>query len=278
VSIPVDNPSLFPVLPRVLDTIILSFCDDQTVLRMLRVCKAWNRNLALQEAKIVAHENCWGKEEGFPLKLLAIFRRCRLSIRNLPELSFEAVKEDFRQRIVQNRQAGIHEFDGVIGISFGPDRTLQLDTDYVDFLHTRHLSVSIMRFKHKGRPGLVMCLQNRTNSEIGICTIFRRHSHTDEEYQYRSHPYKDYWVVAPMQHNDRRVVPSHLSVVDFETLIPVLSGTDPSVRLIDPPPAPIPLPPPVPPAAPSLINRIFSFLYTTICVFFSWLYRLCGGH
>ena len=276
-STPVDNLSLFPALPRVLDTIIVSFCDDRMVLQMLQVCKAWNRNLALQEAKI-AHENRWGEEEGFPLKLLAIFRQCRLSIRNLPELSFEAVKGDFRQRIVQNRQAGRLEFDGIIGIGTGLDGTIHLDSDYVDFLHTRHLSASIMRFKHKGRPGLVMCLQNRTNSEIGICTIFRRYSHKDEMHPHQSEPYRDLWVEATIQPNDHRVAPSHLSLDDFETLIPVLSGTDPSVILIAPPQAPIPLPPPVPPAAPSLINRIFSFLYTAISVFFSWLYRLCSGH
>lgn len=239
----VNNPSLFPALPKVMDGAIVSFCDDPTVLQMLRVCKTWNRNSELQKAKI-AHEDRWGEEEGFPLKLLAIFRNCKFSIRSLPKLSFQAVKKEYGKHI--------------------------LFSDYVDFLNTRFLSAPIMRFNHNGRPGLVMCLQNRTNSEIGICTIFRRFSHKDEMHQYRSDPYKDNWVEANMQHNDRRVAPSQLSVDNFDSLIPVLSGTDPSVKLIDPSPAPIALSPP------RLTNPTVLFFLKVFFFFMNWLHRLCG--
>lgn len=243
----ISNP-LFQVLPKDIDTIIVPFCDVQTVSKMLGVCKAWKKNLSVQIAKETAYrkwEIQWGAKEGYPLKLLTIFQNCHFSIYRLPELNFGTVKQDIDM-----------SWHGCIDFN-----------DYVDFLNTRHLRAPIMRFKHQGRAGLVMCLQNRTNSEVGLCTLFRRFT------------YRDYWVDAPTQHNDRRVAPSNLlsrkNHVVFDALIPLLLGTDPEVSLIDPPPSPpiqpISLPPPVPS---SLIWRLISYLYTSICDFFFWLYRL----
>ena len=250
------NPPLFMQLSNVLDNNIISFCADQTVLQMLKVCRAWSQNSEVQKAKIIAYtnykkwENQWGATEGYPLQLLAIFQNCHFSIYRLPELSFDAIKEDFRQRIKQNRQAGRSVWDGIYGISMDIDGIPYLNNDYIDFLNTRLLSAPIMRFKHEGRAGLVLCLQDRTSSKIGICALFRRFT------------YQENWVEAPVQHNDHRLAPSHLSVkgnVVFDALIPVLSGNDPDVRLIDPPPASEQLSL-LPPASPSLINGKILFL------------------
>jgi hypothetical protein len=267
-SAPAVNPSLFPrVLPDAMDTIIVPFCDLQTLSQMQRVCRSWNRNQEVAKVAFENWENRWCASTGYPVSLLTVFRRCRRSIYHLPELDFEQVKEEFRERIRQNERFGRDCFDGVHGIAIGLDDTPVLSNDYVDFLNSRLLSGPTMRFTHNGRAGLVMCLQDQRTHAIGICTLFRRL------------PTEDSWVEAPVQHNDRRIpfpdcVWPHNN---FTSLERILQDAHPDVRLIAPPPVVPPAPGILPIAQldrPNIIHRTISFLFTVICGFFSWLYGL----
>lgn len=163
----------FNELPDDLIPGVAQFLDDKTLVSTTRVCRNWRDNPELNKERTIVQkkQDLLLEVEGYPARLIKLFRNCNFPIRQLPVLRL--------------------------------DNDPRADRDYIDFLTPADVSHPVMRIKTPdGRPGFALTLHGiaeSTRNLTGILAVFKR----NRVRKYNFDPGSQLWVTGEKESIER---------------------------------------------------------------------------